>query len=352
MKRDATVGAPARFCARLKMTLPRPKHCAKSCAVCPSLALRRRQPDRRPHRPVEEGVGARLRRPDRLVETAEQHHVGVHETRFEEAENLEPGMRFVGSAQLRLARDGGEEDIAYDFASNRILEVAAAAASSSKSASSASPSSPAGPCPRLRPTPLARLDAHRSQSTRPCSPRRSSIGLSAAPSRRRRSSMSPPIVLTECAVAPDGHDDRGFAFRNRDRVGGIAQHAAGVCASRRRAQDANFKERRQTRDLRARKSEPRGGMRQQRGEAGGAARPRRRRRSPAAPALRLGRRLRGSPPESSTATRQRRSSAQTRRANSRSGVTSAAVSSGAPALRAWRWRGLKPPRVRRPPRSG
>ncbi len=70
--------------------------CAERCGeVVRGLAdppLRRRQPEFRPHRPVEEGVGVHCRGPHLFVEAGEQHPVEGEKARFEQAENGETRM--------------------------------------------------------------------------------------------------------------------------------------------------------------------------------------------------------------------------------------------------------------------
>ena len=68
-------------------------------------ALRRSQAQRGAHGPVEKSVGACLRRPNRLVEAAKQHHIGVDKARLEKPEDLEARMRLLRLAQDDLARD-------------------------------------------------------------------------------------------------------------------------------------------------------------------------------------------------------------------------------------------------------
>ena len=68
-------------------------------------ALRRRQAQFGPHGTVEKSVGACLRRPNRLVEAAKQHDIGVDEARLEKSEDLESRMRLRRPAEDDFSRD-------------------------------------------------------------------------------------------------------------------------------------------------------------------------------------------------------------------------------------------------------
>src|SRR5579883_2997278 len=57
------------------------------------LALGRAQAQSGAHGPVEKSIAARLRRPNRLIEAAEQNDIGIDQPRLEEAQNLEARMR-------------------------------------------------------------------------------------------------------------------------------------------------------------------------------------------------------------------------------------------------------------------
>ena len=65
--------------------------------------LRRRQAERRAHRPIEKGVGLDRGRPDRLVEACQKHAIEAQETRFEEAQDHKAR---VSAARRRSARRG------------------------------------------------------------------------------------------------------------------------------------------------------------------------------------------------------------------------------------------------------
>ena len=67
--------------------------CTKSCAVWPSLRSGGVSPKAARIGPVEKSIGARLRRPHRLVEAAKQDDIGFDEARFEKPEDLEARMR-------------------------------------------------------------------------------------------------------------------------------------------------------------------------------------------------------------------------------------------------------------------
>ena len=77
------------------------------------------RPTRRPHRPVEEGVGLRARRPDALVETAEHDPVDGQETCLEEAEDLDAAVR-------RARRRAGDPLLGERREEGRVVDEAAA----------------------------------------------------------------------------------------------------------------------------------------------------------------------------------------------------------------------------------
>ena len=59
--------------------------------------LRRGEPEPRPHRAVEEGVGLDAGRPNALVEPAEHDPVEREQARFEQAEDLDAGVAARGA---------------------------------------------------------------------------------------------------------------------------------------------------------------------------------------------------------------------------------------------------------------
>ena len=65
--------------------------------------FRRSKAQRSAHRAVEKRVGVRLGRPNRLVEAAEQHDIGIDQARLEKPEDLQARMRLLASAQDDLA---------------------------------------------------------------------------------------------------------------------------------------------------------------------------------------------------------------------------------------------------------
>ncbi len=67
--------------------------------------LRRLQPERRPHRPAEPGIGAHRRRPAILDQTRQHHAIDRDETGFQRTEDAQPG----GGVERRAHRPGGEQ---------------------------------------------------------------------------------------------------------------------------------------------------------------------------------------------------------------------------------------------------
>ena len=76
-------------------------------------ALRRRQAQCRPHRPVEKGVARVSGGQIVFIETAEQHQIGVHQPGFEQTENFEAGMAPPGPRSAIAPSFGKEQEIAF-----------------------------------------------------------------------------------------------------------------------------------------------------------------------------------------------------------------------------------------------
>ena len=100
-KREATVGWPPRFFARLRIASRAPSARDEIMRRLADAPLRRRKAERGAHRPVEKGVGLDRGRPDRFVEARQKHAIEAQETRFEQAEDLQA---WVSAACRRSAR--------------------------------------------------------------------------------------------------------------------------------------------------------------------------------------------------------------------------------------------------------
>ena len=320
------MGEPSRFCARVITTSGVPSACTKSCAVWPMRRSGGVRPTRRAHRPVEEGVGLRARRPDALVEPAEHDPVVREQARFEKAQDLDAAMRRARRrAERSLLGERREEGGVIDEAARAPASSAGcrkrqvveergerfAEASSSALASASSPRRPA-----LRRAPCAA--SRRGRLVFAVGGRREAVegGLEALEQRVGEV----PVPRSGVAAA------RGVRRSSRRGASPAPRAALEARARRRAAQHADLEHARRARRV----------ARQPRRTSGWASSASTRigwKSSAAASAASRARRPAGvsdraTPAESSTARPQRASSAATRAASARSGVTRAAVRPG------------------------
>ena len=91
--REATVGAPPRFLARLTIAWRAPSAATKSCAVWPMRRSGAERPSAARIGRLRKASVSRGRRPYRLVEPGEQRQIEGQQARLEQAENLQSRMR-------------------------------------------------------------------------------------------------------------------------------------------------------------------------------------------------------------------------------------------------------------------
>ena len=104
MKRDGTVGVPAILAAWLNITSRRAEELREVVRGEADAAFRQIEPERKPHRAAQPGVGIALGRPGAFDQAAEHDAVALGQTRFERPENAHAQVRL-----RRLPHDAARE---------------------------------------------------------------------------------------------------------------------------------------------------------------------------------------------------------------------------------------------------